>query len=131
MIGTQTIVPQATQQGIFQGLPCAVPPGAARVLVQAVMNSGDITTIGVVLGVQAIASPNFGATWQPCAAIPEWYSGPQTWLDRPGGPYPASAPGVSVPVWPNMTHYSGLLTLISLSDVGLALTFFDASGKTL
>ncbi len=131
MIGIQIIVPQIVQQGIFQGIPCPVPSGAALVLVQAIMNTGDITSIGSVIGIEAIASPNFGMTWQHAGGIPAWYSGPQTGPSLPSGPSPVNAPAIRVPTWMNMTHYSGVLNLTSLSDVGLTLTFLDANGNVL
>ena len=131
MIGVQTLVLQQTQQGIFQGLAVPVPPCAASVSVRAIMNSDDITSVGVVAGVSAIASDDFGATWREAGAVKLWYSGPQTSPNLPGQTSGIGAPGVIVPVWLGMTHYSGVLTLASVSNVGLSLTWHDAAGVML
>ncbi len=124
MIGTIQIVPQQLQQGIFYGSPCVLPlyPIPASVLIQAIMDPGDVITGGVTLAVQAVASANFGVSWQPTAGTATWYSGPLS------GPDP---PGVAMPIYPGMTHYSGVLNLGTLSHVGLALTWLDAIGNAL
>jgi len=132
LIGTTTIVAQDTQKGIFQGIACPVPIGAASVQIQAIMNTSDITTIGIALSLEVIVSKDFGVTWNSSVAIPVWYSGPST-VSLPLGlvGQPASPPGISTQIVPGSTHYSGIVTLTTNSNVGLALTFIDANGVML
>ena len=131
MIGTQIIIPQVLQTGIIQGLSCSVPRGAANVIVQAIMNADDITTVGVVVEVHAILSVNFGATWLNAASTGPFYSGPPPFNPMPDGPWPPKAPLIAVPVWGAATHYSGVLNFYTESNVGLYLTFIDSTGAIL
>lgn len=117
MVGPQSIIPQAQRLGRVQGIAIPVTVGVSSVLLRAVLTGINLTTPGLVVQIDLIASRDNGVTWRPVAGT-SWESG----ADQ------TESPGLSAGLWDGVTHVSGVLTLPGGGNVGLDLTCLDATG---